>query len=44
VEPFFKESLTGVGFGKIDLNSMGVYFSVRYNPLRTVKKPATAKK
>jgi hypothetical protein len=34
VEPFFKQTLTGVGFGDISLNSTGVYFSLRYNPLK----------
>ncbi|HYJ38076.1 MAG TPA: hypothetical protein VEV87_05645, partial [Chitinophagaceae bacterium] len=44
VEPFFKQTLSGVGFGEISLNSAGVYFSLRYNPLAPVKQAATAKK
>jgi Outer membrane protein beta-barrel domain len=44
VEPFFKQSLTGVGFGEISLNSTGVYFSLRYNPLKPAKQAPTAKK
>jgi len=38
VEPFFKQPLTGLGFGEINLNSAGVYFSLRYNPLMPTKK------
>jgi|SRR5689334_18302064 len=37
VEPFFKQTLTGVGFGSISLNSTGIYFSLRYNPLKAAK-------
>jgi len=44
VEPFFKQPLTGLGFGEINLNSAGVYFSVRYNPLIPAKKSVTANK
>jgi hypothetical protein len=44
VEPFFKLPLTGLGFGEIDLNSAGVYFSVRYNPLVGGKQTPTVKK
>jgi len=44
VEPFFKQPLTGLGFGEINLNSAGVYFSLRYNPLIPAKKSMTANK
>ena len=44
VEPFFKQSLTGVGFGDISLNSTGIYFSLRYNPLKPAKQASTAQK
>ena len=40
VEPFFKQTLTGVGFGSISLNSTGIYFSLRYNPLKP-SRPVT---
>ena len=33
VEPFFKQPLTGVGFGDMKLNSTGVYFTLKYKPL-----------
>lgn len=29
-EPYFKLPLKGLGYGKLDLNSYGIYFSVRY--------------
>lgn len=32
-EPFFKQPLKGVGFGKVKLNSTGIYFSVKYKPV-----------
>ena len=32
VEPFFKQPLTGVGFGSMKLNSTGIYFSLKYKP------------
>lgn len=32
VEPYFKVPLKGVGFGSLDLNSYGVYFSLKYKP------------
>jgi hypothetical protein len=41
VEPFFKQTLTGVGFGSISLSSTGIYFSLRYNPLKA-SKPISA--
>jgi hypothetical protein len=44
VEPFFKQTLTGVGFGDISLNSTGIYFSLRYNPLKPSKTIAENKK
>jgi len=44
VEPFFKQSLTGVGFGEISLNSTGIYFSLRYNPLKPVKASTEKKR
>lgn len=44
VEPFFKQSLTGVGFGEISLNSTGIYFSLRYNPVKASKSPTDKKK
>jgi Outer membrane protein beta-barrel domain len=44
VEPFFKQPLTGLGFGEINLNSAGIYFSLRYNPLMPAKKTVTANK
>jgi hypothetical protein len=43
VEPFFKQSLNGVGFGSISLNSTGIYFSVRYSPIRAHKSTAASK-
>ena len=33
VEPFFKQPLTGIGFGNMKLNSTGVYFTLKYKPL-----------
>lgn len=30
VEPYFKLPLKGLGYGKLDLNSYGIYFSARY--------------
>jgi len=44
VEPFFKQTLTGVGFGNISLNSTGIYFSLRYNPLKPAKTIAAKNK
>ena len=44
VEPFFKQPLTGLGFGEMKLNSAGVYFSLRYNPLKPAKKGIAVKK
>ncbi|MGB8193305.1 MAG: outer membrane beta-barrel protein [Chitinophagaceae bacterium] len=32
-EPFFKQSLKGVGFGNVKLNSTGVFLSVKYKPV-----------
>ena len=44
VEPFFKQTLKGVGFGDISLNSTGVYFSLRYNPVKIQHTNKTASK
>ena len=33
VEPFFKQPLTGLGFGSMKLNSTGIYFTLKYKPL-----------
>lgn len=30
VEPYFKIPMKGLGYGKLDLNSYGIYFSVKY--------------
>jgi cytoskeletal protein RodZ len=30
VEPYFKFPLKGLGYGKLDLNSYGIYFSLKY--------------
>lgn len=38
-EPYLKVPLKGVGFGNLQLNSYGMYFSLKYKPgLRTGKK------
>ncbi len=34
VEPFIKLPLTGIGYGKVELNSLGSYFSLKYRLLR----------
>jgi len=44
VEPFFKQTLKGVGFGDISLSSTGVYFSLRYNPVKIQHTNKTASK
>jgi hypothetical protein len=31
-EPFFKQSLKGVGFGNVKLNTTGIFLSVKYKP------------
>lgn len=41
-EPFFKQPLTGVGFGSVKLNTTGIYFSVKYKPLTAAGKPVKA--
>ena len=37
-EPFFKFSLSEVGFGSVSLNSMGIFASVKYKPAFGSKK------
>lgn len=38
VEPYFKLPLSGIGFGKVKLNSGGVLFSVGVNPFASKKE------
>jgi hypothetical protein len=33
-EPFFKQPLSGVGFGKVKLNTTGIFLSVKYKPMK----------
>lgn len=33
VEPFFKQPLSGIGFGDMKLNTTGVYFTLKYKPV-----------
>src|SRR5205823_11677399 len=40
LEPFFKQPLTGVGFGSISLSTAGLYISLRYHPSFTHAKQA----
>jgi hypothetical protein len=37
-EPYLKVPVTGIGFGKVKLNSAGVMFSVTYKPFHTGKR------
>lgn len=37
-EPFFKQPLKGVGFGKVKLNSTGIFLSVKYKPVARSRK------
>jgi len=37
-EPYIKVPVTGIGFGKVKLNSTGVMFSVTYKPFHTGKR------
>ena len=39
VEPYFKIPLSGVGFGKVKLNSGGILFSAGIRPFANSKKP-----
>ena len=41
VEPYIKLPLSGVGYGKVKLNSGGVLFSAIIKPFGSSKKPAT---
>ena len=39
VEPFIKVPITGIGYGKVDLYTVGGYFTLRYKMFRNSKKP-----
>jgi len=41
VEPYIKLPLSGIGYGKVKLNSGGVLFSAIFKPSGSSKKPAT---
>ena len=36
-EPFIKVPITGIGWGKVDLYTIGGYFTVRYKMFRAAK-------
>ncbi len=38
IEPYFKVPLSGIGYGKVKLNSSGVLFTIGIKPLELIKK------